>query len=83
MTIRQVLFNRCLGNGLFESQANEILANVLYEGDNELKSRWNDNYEDYPDAVINVLWLAVCRHAVKWIDANCPKHWARSFFSRF
>jgi hypothetical protein len=80
MTIKETLFGRCLGSGLFESQAEPILQMTYDEGDNELKSRWNDNADDYPDILINILWVAVCRNAVIWIDKNCPKHWARPFF---
>ena len=67
-------------DGLFESQADAILQMVYDEGDNELKTRWNDNAEDYNSIVIDVLWIAVCRNTVKFIDENCPKHWARNFF---
>ena len=80
MKIRKVLYNRLLGHGLFESQADAILQMVYDEGDNELKTRWNDNAEDYNSIVIDVLWIAVCRNTVKFIDENCPKHWARNFF---
>ena len=80
MTIRDTLRCRCVANGLFFTQADPILQMVYDEGDNELKSRWLDNADDYNSVVIDVLWIAVCRNAVKWIDQNCPKHWARSVF---
>lgn len=80
MTIRDLLYGRLLGSGLFDSQAEAVLQMVYDEGDKELKTRWHDNYEDYNPIVIDVLWVSVCRNTLKFIDANCPKHWARNFF---
>ena len=80
MTIQEILKARCLNNGLFDSQAKSILQMTFDEGDIELKSHWNDNANNYNEIVIDVFWIAVCRNAIKFIDKNCPKHWARNVF---
>jgi len=80
ITIKQKLHALCVAHGLFDSQAEAILQMTFDDGDNELKSRWNDLASDYPDIIFDVLWITVCQNAIKWIDKNCPNHWARSVF---
>jgi hypothetical protein len=69
-------------NGLFPSQADEIMA--VFQSSESMKSmnrRWDDSPGDYPQAIIATLTLSINAAALEWIDANCPKHWARELFA--
>lgn len=42
--------------------------------------RWNDNVEDYPQGLLNLLWRSAKATALEYIDATCPLAWFRSMF---
>lgn len=75
-TIRTALYN----NGLFENQAEAVLDRVIAQSE-PMKGRWNDRVSDYPPAITTVLFLSAKLEAVKYIDENCPQHWARPMFT--
>ena len=90
MTIREFLLKNLTDNGLWPDEAEAVLAQYI-ENSIELdakgvdcgpmRDRWNDDLEGYPDAMKAVLALGTHTEAVKWIDANKPKHWARLMFT--
>jgi len=76
MKLRTTLYD----HGLFEEQADAILARVM-EKSEPMAGRWNDPVDAYPPFMINVLWMGVKPEAVRWIDENMPLHWARPMFT--
>lgn len=86
MTIRKWLENYLADNGLFPNQATAVVAAMIAEHatyrSDMMAGRWDDCAEDYPRPLLAVLCLDVRRHAVVWIDANIPQHWARVIFAQ-
>lgn len=72
--IKELLFN----HGMFENQANAVIK--IMKEDKAMVNRWNDDTGEYPDSVLNVLWLSVKAAALEYIDENCPLAWFRSLF---
>ena len=46
-----------------------------------MEGRWNDRASDYPPIMLNVLMVGVNAAALRWIDDNMPRHWARPLFT--
>jgi hypothetical protein len=67
-------------SGLFENQADAVLANLVARKDNSMSGRWNDRVSAYPPAMLGVLWVSAKAEALKWIDSTMPLHWARPLF---
>jgi Arc/MetJ-type ribon-helix-helix transcriptional regulator len=81
MTFEEAVKDKLVNNGLFPNQAEAIFQAVRDDPANsEMSSRWLDNTEDYPAAILAVIWLSVCDHTLAWIDTACPKAWFRSLF---
>jgi len=81
-TIRKYLEAKLFSNGLWEDQASAVVT--AYEnssGGQAMKGRMDDDISGYPSSMMIFLWIMVEAKAVEWIDANCPKHWARSMFT--
>ncbi len=82
MTIRKKLLMMLEEHGLFETQAQEVLTDYTEsEMGKEMKNRLNDEVSDYPESVLAVTWMGVKSTTTKWMDANCPEHWARPMFA--
>jgi hypothetical protein len=82
MTIREKLLQMLFENGLFENQAQEVLTQYSESEIGEaMKDRLDDLVSDYPEPVLAVTWLGVKSTTTKWMDANCPEHWARPMFT--
>lgn len=43
----------------------------------DMRNRWNDSVDDYPQPLISVVWLNVRSIALKWVDENCPQAFYR------
>ncbi len=83
MTIRETLKKRLCDNGLSDQQAQEVMDREIEEdaeGQKLMAHRWNDRMEDYPAAMLNVLWFSVRRRTLQYIDEKCPKAWFRPMF---
>lgn len=77
-TIRSHLFARLTAaSGLEPEQANAVLATL----EPEFGSRFERSLYDYPTAVIQCFGEIADKAAVQWIDANCPKSYARERFA--
>lgn len=82
MTIRKKLLTMLGEHGLFETQAQEVLTSYTEsELGDAMKGRLDDEVSDYPESVLTVTWLGVKSTTTKWMDANCPEHWARPMFA--
>lgn len=81
MTFEDKLKELLVGNGLFDNQADEVVIIVKNAPENDIMAqRWNDRVEDYPPMMVNILWFTAKRHALEYIDANCPQAWFRPMF---
>ena len=83
MTTREKLENMLVNNGMFESQAKEVMEIAIPEL-NSLVKDYQITFDrpamEYPTAVYNVLFLAIKPIALKWIEANVPMAWYKPMF---
>ena len=80
MTIEDTIKNKLIENGLFPDQANAVVYN-LKKLDICMDGRWSEDASGYPVQLLAVLWMSAKDEAVKWIDENKPRHWARPMFA--
>lgn len=80
MSIEQAIVAWLTERGLWEHEATAILeaVKVVHE---KTGIRWRSAADGYPPTVLSVLLLTAGAEAVKWIDENAPKHWARAVFA--
>lgn len=76
MTIRAFLENMLFKHGMWPNEATEIVQKTFAEN-KEMKNRMEDMIDSYPKPLLAVLTLTTKLAAVKWIDENKPKHFAR------
>jgi len=83
MTVREKLESMLIENGMFETQAKEVMEIAIPEL-NELVENYQITFNrpssEYPNVIYNILFLAVKPIALKWIDENKPMAWFRSTF---
>ncbi len=81
MTIRGKCWKgMCVDRGLWPDEAAAVVEEQRKASDADMQRRWNDPVSDYPTTMMAVLFLATSDYAVKWIDANEPRHFARGNF---
>lgn len=81
MTIEEKLKEMLVGNGLFPSQAEEVMTRVKNDQiDDEMKKRWSDDISGYPTEFISALWLGTRRVTLTYIIESCPMAWFRPMF---
>lgn len=79
--IETVIKEKLINNGLFSQGADMVIANMKASQNNAAMSfRWGDYPEDYPEIIMNLVWFAAKKEALKWIDQNRPQHWSRPMF---
>jgi len=80
-TIAESIHAKLMANGMFESQADEVIKLVKEDKANEaMIDRWNDQTTDYPEAIMNLAWMSARKHAREWIAKNKPMAWYRQIF---
>lgn len=80
-TIIQKMSSYLEDNGLWPEEAKKVIDR--YQADpigKPMEGRWNDEVEGYPPTVLAGVVVGLNRVAVEYIDAECPKHFARSMF---
>ena len=80
MTIREWAEKQLTDRGLWPDEASAVV-DAYAEGEESMAHRWNDATEGYPVSLFAVLLLCLSDEAVRWIDANKPKHFARGMFT--
>lgn len=75
MTIRQKIANNLVQHGLWEKEAETVLAK-LAEGHPEMEGRWNESTEMYPAALLAALWMAAKVLAIDYLKETTPTHFA-------
>lgn len=80
-TMYELYFQLLLNSGLFEEDAKVVMQRAQ---DSEvlqaMKGRWQDKASDYPTAMLPIVLMGVSAETVKWMDEECPQHWARPMF---
>jgi hypothetical protein len=81
MTIEDKIKEMLVGRGMFDGQAAEVMKIVKAKDIHEsMMHRWDDNMEDYSQALLVVLWASAKATALEYIDAECPLAWFRPMF---
>lgn len=83
MTIRETLHKYLTDRGLWPQEADAVI-DAYRDHDttpDDMTRRMNDDTEGYPPQMMPVLIMCVKAEAVRWIDANKPKHFARAAFT--
>ncbi len=83
MTTKERLKKMLTDRGMFDSQADAVLKEVIPQIESltpGYRITWDRPANEYPDAVYNVMWLPLRDAALKWIDKNMPQAWFRPMF---
>lgn len=80
-TFRAWATEKLVANGLFESQAEQVIAATVLHMDSTFEARrWDEKMSDYPPLMQNLIWFSTKKQAVLWIKANHPEHWCLPMF---
>ncbi len=79
MTIAQFLTKHLKDNGLCPEELDVVLEATKAD-DADVRKRWNDDIEGYPIQMKATLIFIANKHALRWIQANDPGHWAKCMF---
>ena len=83
MTTIKKLESMLVNNGMFQPQAEEVIK-IAIPKLNELsggyKITWDRPADEYPQAMYNLMFIAVKPIALKWIEENCPYAWYKDMF---
>lgn len=83
MTIRELFAQRLDNCMMFPDDIKTILT--LHEQDPAMSSmagRWDDATEGYDESTLLTIWMNFQQTALKWIDANQPQAFYRSFVEK-
>lgn len=82
VTIREMMTNKLEDNGFTCDQA-EAIVELAIDGEEfkSMETRWDDCSDGYELHTLATIWMGIKIVALKWMDTNAPKHWARSFFA--
>lgn len=83
MTVRGKLENMLVLNGMFESQAKEVIElsiPKLNELDKDYTITFDSSSNSYPDVIYQLWFMTIKPIALEWIDKNKPMAWYRGMF---
>lgn len=83
-TVREKLESMLVANGMFESQAKEVMEIAIPEL-NKLADDYTITFDSpsnqYPSSSLYTIWyISIKPIALKWIDENKPMAWYREMF---
>lgn len=82
MTFEERIKLELVGNGLFDSQADEVLSLAKNEKTlDSMKDVWQKDVDQYPESVLVTTWITVKCVALDWIDTNLPQAFFRPLFA--
>lgn len=82
MTFEQWMRDRLTNSALWPDQVDAVVERVKVAQENEaMAQRWNDDIKGYHPMTLNMFWCTVKRHALEYIDAECPEAWFRPLFA--
>lgn len=82
-TVREKLEKMLVANGMFESQAKEVMEIAIPRLNNladDYEITLNSPSTDYPDGLYNTLYLIIKPIALQWIEKNKPMAWFKPMF---
>ena len=81
MTIEKELKAILVKDGLPDDLSDKVIAVTKADPENKsMCSLWLDKRDCYPSVVFALCWMSVRKHALKIIDAECPRHRSRNLF---
>lgn len=83
MTVREYLVDRLIDNGMFESQAKEVVESAIPELNSmvdDYKITFDRPAKEYPAILLKLFYANLRPIALKWIDKNAPQAWFRPMF---
>ncbi len=84
MTTREKLQGMLVNNGMFESQAKEVMEIAMPELNNlveDYQITFDRPASEYPSVIYNILFLAIKPIALKWIEEKIPMAWYKPMFA--
>lgn len=76
MTVKDTMEAKLVEHMLWPKEAAMIVKLAQDSGDFDKNIKWNDHTDGYPPEFLAVLFAGVKRHAILWLEANAPKHFA-------
>lgn len=83
MTTYEKLHGMLVENGMFESQATEVMKLAIPELEEIVDGydiTLNQPANEYPKIVYTLLFIAIKPIALKWIEDNVPMAWFKPMF---
>jgi hypothetical protein len=83
MNFAEKMIELMVANGMFESQAKEVMQGIMKDhdfGGGSMVNRWDDNIDGYSDVMVHVIWTSVKDEALEWIELNAPQAWFKPMF---
>lgn len=87
VTVRKVLEQKCLVNGMFDSQAMDAIGYAIREyeksdayGEIGYSMCWDSDANDYPEMLYGVIFIALKSYILTWIEENKPEAWFKELF---
>lgn len=80
MTFLDDMKQRLVGQGMFESQAQQVMGRAMEQMD-DMKGRWGHQVDGYPPLMVDLIWISIQRVAYVWIEDNMPEAWYRPIFA--
>jgi hypothetical protein len=81
-TVAQWVLHQLEERGMFENDAARVLAKLKDDPTcAAMRGRWDHPISDYPAPLLATVLVAAKAEGLKWIDENCPRHWARPLFA--
>jgi hypothetical protein len=83
MTTAEKIINKLHNLGMFENQAKYVLElskPKLKEQLPEYNIRWDRPADEYPEALIDLIFIRVKPVAYQWYEDNLPEAWNKSLF---
>ncbi len=78
MTSREKLIEMLVANGMFETQAEEVM-DMAQERD-DMGIHWNFSHDQYADMMYPILFESIKPIALEWIEKNKPQAWYKGCF---
>lgn len=85
MTTREKAKSFLTDNGMFDSQAEEVMLMAMPQIEKLAEGyqiTWNRPSEEYPPQLFSLWNIVLSECAVEWIDRNVPQTWCRPLFEQ-
>lgn len=77
MTLHRHIQNLLEGHGVWPDESKEIMERVIArETLMAMRGRWDQSFEDYPEPMVNLVWVQAKEVAVAYLKERKPGHFA-------